>query len=95
MHGLTNLKIHLNLVLKLRMNGATPHLPLYAFQASTGKTMEMFLQNLSLQNNLHCILTLFPVIKNTSLTILPASSADCLEIWEPQLPGNLRACPGL
>jgi hypothetical protein len=29
------------------------------------------------------------------LTTLPPSSADCLEIWEPQTPGTLRACPGL
>ena len=29
------------------------------------------------------------------LTSLPTSCADCLEIWEPQLPGTLRACPGL
>ena len=29
------------------------------------------------------------------LTILPPSCADCLEIWEPQLPGILRACSGL
>jgi hypothetical protein len=29
------------------------------------------------------------------LTILPHSRADCLEIWERQLPGTLRACPGL
>ena len=28
------------------------------------------------------------------LTTLPPSCADCLEIWEPQPPGNLRACPG-
>ena len=28
------------------------------------------------------------------LTILPSSCADCLEIWEPQPPGTLRACPG-
>jgi len=26
---------------------------------------------------------------------LPPSCADCLEIWKPQPPGNLRACPGL
>jgi len=26
---------------------------------------------------------------------LPPSCADCLEIWEPQRPGKLRACPGL
>ena len=29
------------------------------------------------------------------LTILPLSSAECLEIWEPQPTGTLRACPGL
>ena len=29
------------------------------------------------------------------LTTLPSSCADCLEIWEPQPPGTLRAYPGL
>jgi len=29
------------------------------------------------------------------LTTLPPSCADCHEIWKPQTPGNLRACPGL
>jgi len=29
------------------------------------------------------------------LTTLPHSCADYLKIWAPQLPGNLRACPGL
>jgi len=29
------------------------------------------------------------------LTNLPPSYADCLEIWEPQLPGTLTACPDL
>ena len=29
------------------------------------------------------------------LTTLPPSCADCFEIWEPQPPGTLRACPGL
>jgi len=29
------------------------------------------------------------------LTTLPPSRADCLEIWEPQPSGTLRACPGL
>ena len=28
------------------------------------------------------------------LTTLPSSCADCLEIWEPQPPGNLTACKG-
>jgi hypothetical protein len=29
------------------------------------------------------------------LTTLPPSFANCLEIWEPQPPGTLSACPGL
>ena len=29
------------------------------------------------------------------LTTLPPSCADCLEIWEPQSPGTLRACKGI
>jgi len=29
------------------------------------------------------------------LTIVPPSCADCVEIWEPQPPGILRACPDL
>jgi len=29
------------------------------------------------------------------LITLPPSCADCLEMWETQLPGTLRACPGL
>jgi len=29
------------------------------------------------------------------LTTLQPSCADCPEIWEPQVPGTLRVCPGL
>jgi len=29
------------------------------------------------------------------LKTLPPSFADCLEIWKPQPPGTLSACPGL
>jgi hypothetical protein len=29
------------------------------------------------------------------LTTLSPSCADCLEIWEPEPPGTLRACPGM
>jgi len=29
------------------------------------------------------------------LTTLPPSCTDCLEIWDPQPPGTLWACPGL
>jgi len=29
------------------------------------------------------------------LTALPLSCVDCVEIWEPQPPGTLWACPGL
>jgi len=28
-------------------------------------------------------------------TTLPPSCADCLEVWESETPGSLRACPGL
>ena len=33
--------------------------------------------------------------RGVGLTTLPPSCADCLEIWEPQPPGTLRASPGL
>ena len=33
--------------------------------------------------------------RSVGLTTLPLSCADCHEIWEPQLPGILSACPGL
>jgi hypothetical protein len=29
------------------------------------------------------------------MTTLPLSCADCLEIWEPEPPRSLKACPGL
>jgi len=29
------------------------------------------------------------------MTTLPPSCSDFLEIWEPETPGTLRACPGL
>jgi hypothetical protein len=29
------------------------------------------------------------------LTTLPPSCADCLEVWDPQAPGTLRAYQGL
>ena len=29
------------------------------------------------------------------LTTLPPSCADCIEIWEPQPPGTIRACNGI
>ena len=33
--------------------------------------------------------------QSLGLTTWPLSCADCLEIWEPQPPGSLRACPGI
>jgi len=29
------------------------------------------------------------------LTTIPLSDTNCLEIWEPQPPGTLWACPGV
>jgi len=52
----------------------------------------------------HISTGLYPLFRNVplskggrcvGLTTLPPSCADCLEIWEPQSPGTLRACPGL
>ena len=33
--------------------------------------------------------------RSVGLTTLPPSCAGCLEIWEPQPSGTLRACPGI
>jgi hypothetical protein len=33
--------------------------------------------------------------RSVGLTTLRRSGFDCLEIWEPEHPGTLRACPGL
>jgi len=46
---------------------------------------EMNTRNISWGNGGQCI----------ELTTLPPSCADFLEIWEPQPPGTLMACPGL
>jgi hypothetical protein len=32
---------------------------------------------------------------SVGLTTLPPSCNDCLEMWEPQTPGTLMACPDL
>jgi len=45
-----------------------------------------------------CVPGTFPGGKGgrcVGLKTLPPSCADCLEIWEPQPPGTLWACPGL
>jgi len=34
-------------------------------------------------------------VRCTGLTALPPSCAECHEIWQPQPPWTLRACPGL
>ena len=38
---------------------------------------------------------IFPAGKGGRCVGLTIFNADCLEIWEPQPPGTLRACPGL
>jgi hypothetical protein len=37
----------------------------------------------------------YGIARCVGLTTLPPSSADCLEILEPQPPETPRACPGL
>jgi len=34
-------------------------------------------------------------VRCLGMTTLPLSCAECHQIWEPQTPGTLRACPGL
>jgi hypothetical protein len=52
---------------------------------STQPVTEMSTRNISWGKGGRCV----------GLTTLPPSCADCLEIWEPQPPGTLRACPGV
>ena len=51
---------------------------------STQSLTEMSTRNISWVKDGRCIGLTSPITCN-----------DCLEIWEPQLPGTLRACPGL
>ena len=37
----------------------------------------------------------FDKLSTVSLIGIPPSRANCLEIWDPQSPGTLRACPGI
>jgi hypothetical protein len=52
---------------------------------STQPLTEMRTKNISWGKDGRCV----------GLTTLPPSCANCLEMWEPQRPGTLRACPGL
>jgi len=52
---------------------------------STQPLTEMSTRNVSWGKDGRCV----------GMTSLPASCADCLEIWEPQPSGTLRACPSL
>jgi hypothetical protein len=58
----------------------------YGCGGSTQPRTEMTTRNVSLRGKGG---------RGVGLTTLPPSCADCLEIWEPQPPGTLRACPGL
>ena len=51
----------------------------------SGRSMALVLTHPLTETNTRCV----------GLTTSPPSCADCLEIWEPQPPGTLRACPGL
>jgi hypothetical protein len=52
---------------------------------STRPLTEMSTKNISSGKGGRCV----------GLTTLPLPCADCLELWEPQPPGTLWACPGL
>jgi hypothetical protein len=64
----------------------TPDLPAYSTVPQPNAPTEMSTRNISWgRKGGRCV----------GLTTLPPSSADKIEIWEPQPPGTLRACPGL
>ena len=52
---------------------------------STQPLIEMSTRNISGGKGGRCV----------GLINLPSSFADCHEVWEPQPPGTLRACPGV
>ena len=62
---------------------------------ASGRTMARWFDSASNRNEYQ---EYFPGVKGgqcIGLTTLSPSCADCLEVWEPEHPGTLRACPGL
>ena len=61
----------------------------------SGRTMALGLTQPLTEMNTRSISWWGTVGRRVGLTTFPPSGADCLEIWEPQPPVILRACPGL
>ena len=58
-------------------------------------SLEFFIDSTSNRNEYQEYFLGCKVSRCVGLTTLPPSCPDCLEIWEPQPPGTLRACPDL
>jgi hypothetical protein len=64
---------------------ATHLLTIFNLRGTKNRQARDILHFLKMSTYTHCV----------GLTTLPPSCADCLEIWKPQLPAALRACPGI
>jgi hypothetical protein len=67
----------------------------YEIQRSNGRTVIFASEEGLVSKRTVVPMMMMKVGRCEGLTTLPPSCADCLEIWEPQPPGTLRACPGL
>jgi hypothetical protein len=61
----------------------------------SGRTMTPGVDSVSNRNEYQAYFAGCKDGRCVGLTTLPHSCADCFEIWEPQSPGTLWACPGL
>ena len=91
MKGLGHVVVQLDEALCCKPEGRGFDSPLHNSSGSTmtlGLTQpltEMSTRNISWGKDGRCV----------GLTSLPPSCVECLDIWEPQPLGTLRACPGL
>ena len=67
----------------------------FRWQNPSGRTMALVVDSASNRNECQEYFLVAKGNRRVQPTTLPPPYADCFEIWEPQPPGTLRACPGL